>query len=229
MILTNSVGAIQGSFYDLWYTVAMYVPRILAAVIVFIIGWIVATILFRLVREVVRVLKIDEALRTAGVHDAAKEADIHLDVGRFLATLVMWFVVIVFLVAALEILGLTTVTAFLGRVVLLYIPQVMVASLILIVGAIAANIAKGIVVGAAHATSTHAAHFAGTVAKWAIWIFAILAALDQLGDASMFVQTLFTGVVVALALAFGLAFGLGGKDAAANLLDKVRKEIRHEM
>lgn len=229
MILTNSANAIQGSFYDLWYTVAMYLPRILAAVIVFIIGWVVATILYRLIVEVVKLLKIDEALKVAGVHDAVKDAGLSLDTGRLLGLLVMWFVVIVFLVASLEILGLTTVTVFLERVVLLYIPQVIVASLILIIGAIVADMVRGLVVGSAKAMSARAAHFAGAVAKWAVWVFAILAALDQLGVASVFIQTLFTGLVVALSLAFGLAFGLGGKDAAARVLEKVREEIRHEM
>lgn len=225
----RSADAVQGSFYDLWYTVAMYLPRILAAVVVFIIGWVVATVLYRIVIEVVKVLKIDDALKTAGVHEAAKDAGVSFDAGKVLATLVMWFVALVFLVASLEVLGLTTVTIFLERVVLLYLPQVIIASLILILGAIVADAARRLVIGSAKAAGAHAANLAGTVAKWAIWIFAILAALDQLGVASVFIQTVFTGLVVSLSLAFGLAFGLGGKEAAARAIEKVREEIRHEM
>ena len=229
MILMRSADAVQGSFYDLWYTVALYLPRILAAVVVFIIGWVVATVLYRIVIEVVKVLKINEALKTAGVHEAAKDAGFSFDAGKILATLVMWFVALVFLVAAIEILGLTTVTIFLQRVVILYLPQVIVASLILILGAIVADVARRFVVGSAKAVGAHAANLAGTVAKWAIWIFAILAALDQLGVASVFIQTIFTGLVVSLSIAFGLAFGLGGKDAAARAIERVREEVRHEM
>ena len=225
----RSADAVQGSFYDLWYTVALYLPRILAAVVVFIIGWVVATVLYRIVIEVVKVLKINEALKTAGVHEAAKDAGFSFDAGKILATLVMWFVALVFLVAAIEILGLTTVTIFLQRVVILYLPQVIVASLILILGAIVADVARRFVVGSAKAAGAHAANLAGTVAKWAIWIFAILAALDQLGVASVFIQTIFTGLVVSLSIAFGLAFGLGGKDAAARAIERVREEVRHEM
>jgi hypothetical protein len=225
----RSADAVQGSFYDLWYTVAMYLPRILAAVVVFIIGWVVATVLYRIVIEVVKVLKIDEALKTAGVHEAAKDAGVSFDAGKLLATLIMWFVALVFLVASLEVLGLSTVTIFLERVVLLYLPQVIIASLILILGAIVADAARRIVSGSAKAAGAHAANLAGTVAKWAIWIFAVLAALDQLGVASVFIQTVFTGLVVSLSLAFGLAFGLGGKEAAARAIEKVREEIRHEM
>lgn len=229
MIFTQSADAVQGSFYDIWYTVAMYMPRILAAVIVFLIGWIVATILYRIVVEVAKVLKVDEALKHAGLNEAAKEAGFKLDAGAFIATLVMWFVALVFLVASLEILGLSVVTVFLERVILLYLPQVIVASLILILGAIIAEVVRGLVTGSARAAGAHSANFAGSVAKWAIWTFAILAALDQLQVATVFIQTLFTGLVISLSLAFGLAFGLGGKDAAARAIEKIREEIKHDM
>ena len=229
MIFTQSANAVQGSFNDIWFTVAMYLPRILAAVVVFIIGWIIATILYRVVIEIVKVLKVEEALKGAGLHEAAREAGFKLDVGVFLATLVMWFTALVFLVASLEILGFNVVTIFLERVVLLYLPQVIIASIILILGAIVAEVVRGLVAGSAKAAGAHAANLAGSVAKWAIWIFAVLAALDQLGVASAFVQTIFTGLVVALSLAFGLAFGLGGKDAAARAIEKMREEIKHDL
>ena len=227
MIVTQSADVVQASFNGLWYTVVQYLPAILAAVIIFVIGWIVGVILYRIVVEVVRVLRIDEALRAAGLNEAAKEAGFTLDIGRFLGTLVMWFIVLVFLVASLDILGLNRVTIFLQQVVLLYLPQVIVAVLILILGAVVAEIVKGLVAGSARAAGAHGANLAGTVAKWAIWIFAVLAALDQLGIASAFLQTLFTGLVIALSLAFGLAFGLGGKEAASRTIERVRSEIAH--
>lgn len=225
MLVSQSAGAVQGSFTDLWYTVVMYLPAIIAAVIVFVIGWIVGVILYRIIVEIVKALKIDDALRAAGLADAAKKAGFTLDIGRFLGTLVEWFIILVFLVASLDILGLTRVTIFLQQVVLLYLPQVIVASLILILGAIVAETVRGLVSGSARAAGAHSGNLAGTVAKWAIWITAILAALNQLGIASDFVQTLFTGVVIALSLAFGLSFGLGGKEAAARTIERVRSEI----
>lgn len=227
MIVTQSANVVQNSFTDLWLTVMGALPQILAAIIVFIIGWIIGTILYRVVVEVVKVLRIDDALKAAGLNDAAKGAGFTLDIGRFLGTLVMWFVVIVFLVASLDILGLNRVTIFLQQVVLLYLPQVIVAVLILILAAIVAEVVKGLVAGSARAVGAHGANLAGTVAKWAIWIFAILTALNQLGIATEFIQTLFTGVVVALSLAFGLSFGLGGKEAAARTIERVRSEIAH--
>jgi hypothetical protein len=227
MIVTESAGAVQGSFYDLFYTVSQFLPAILAAVIIFVIGWIVGVIAYRVVVEIVRVLRIDDALRSAGMDDAAKSAGFRLDVGAMLGTLIQWFIVIVFLVAALDILGLTRVTIFLQTVVLLYLPNVIVAALILILGAIMAELTKGLVAGSARAAGAHGANLAGAVAKWAIWVTAILAALNQLGVATEFVQTLFTGIVIAASLAFGLAFGLGGKEAAARAIERIRSEISH--
>ena len=227
MVLNQSVGAVQGSFNDLWITVLQYLPPILGAVILLILGWIFGIVLYRVVVEIVKVLRIDDALRAAGVPDIARDAGFKLDVGRFLGTLVEWFIILWFLDAALEVLGLSRVTIFLEQVVLLYLPQVFVAALILILGAIVADVVKKIVSGSALAAGSHSANLAGAVAKWAIWIFTILIALDQLGIASSFIQTLFTGLVVALSLAFGLAFGLGGKEQAARTIEHVRSEISH--
>ncbi|OGG70058.1 hypothetical protein A3F27_03260 [Candidatus Kaiserbacteria bacterium RIFCSPHIGHO2_12_FULL_53_13] len=225
MIVSQSAGVIQSSFTGLWLTVAQSLPAILMAVVIFVIGWIIGVVLYRVVVQVVKALRIGDALRAAGLETAAREAGFNLDVGRFLGTLVKWFVIVVFLVAALDVLGLTRVTIFLQQVVLLYLPQVIVAVLILILAAFVAEVVKSLVAGSARAAGAHAANLAGAVAKWAIWLFAILAAINQLGVATEFVQTLFTGLVVALALAFGLAFGLGGKDAAARTIERVRSEI----
>ncbi|OGG77637.1 hypothetical protein A3B35_01295 [Candidatus Kaiserbacteria bacterium RIFCSPLOWO2_01_FULL_54_24] len=227
MIVSQSASVLQNSFADMWYTVAQFLPSILAAAVIFIIGWIVGIVLYRVVEQVAKVLRIDEALKAAGVNEAAREAGVNLNVGAFLGTLVQWFVVIVFLMTSLEILGFSRVTVFLQQVVLLYLPQVIVAVLILVLAAVVAEAAKNIIAGSARAAGSRSGNLAGTVAKYAIWVTAILAVLNQLGVATEFVQTLFTGIVVSLALGFGLAFGLGGKEAAARTIERVRSEITH--
>lgn len=227
MLINQSTDAVSGAFNDLWYTVISYLPQIVMAVIVFLIGWLVGVVLYRVVVEVVKILRINELLRNAGMDDAAKQAGFRLDVGKFLGTLVEWFIILVFLVASLEILGLTRVTIFLQTIVLMYLPQVIVAALILILGAIVAEVVKNLVAGSARAAGVHSGNLAGSVAKWAIWITAAMAALTQLGIANQMLQTLFTGVVIALALAFGIAFGLGGKEAAARTIERVRSDIAH--
>ncbi|MBI4093576.1 hypothetical protein HY417_01300 [Candidatus Kaiserbacteria bacterium] len=227
MIVSQSANVLQASFADLWYTVWQFLPQLLAAVVIFIIGWIVGVVLYRVVEQVVKVLRLDDALKAAGLHEAAREAGFTLNIGALLGTLVQWFVVVVFLVTALEVLGLSRVTTFLSQVVLFYLPQVIAAILILILAAIVAEAAKSVVSSSARAAGAHAGNLAGAVAKYAIWVTAVLAVLNQLGVASEFVQTLFTGIVVALALGFGLSFGLGGKEAAARTIEKIRSEIAH--
>ena len=227
MIISQSANVLQQSFADLWYAVVQFLPVILAAVIIFVIGWIVGVVLYRVVDQVVKILRVDDALKAAGLNEMARDAGFNLNIGAFLGTLVQWFTVIVFLVAALDVLGLNQVTIFLQQVVLLYLPQVIVAVLILILAAIVAETVKSIVASSARAAGAKNGELAGSVAKWAIWIFAIMAILNQLGIATEFVQTLFTGLVVAISLAFGLAFGLGGKEAAARSIEKVRSEIGH--
>src|SRR3989344_583733 len=228
MIVAQSASVLQASFNDVWFTIVQFVPAIIAAAIIFVIGWIIGMILARVIEQVVDVLRIDDGLKSAGVTEAVKDAGFSLNAGRLLGALVKWFVIVVFLVASLEVLGLVRVTTFLQQVVLLYLPQVIVAVLIIILAAIVADIVRNVVTGSARAAGVKQAAMAGAIAKWAIWIFAVLAALNQLGVAAAFWQTLFTGIVVALSLAFGLAFGLGGKEAAARTIERLRSEMTHE-
>jgi len=228
MIVSQSAGAVQGSLSDLWFVVLQYVPMIIAAIIVLIVGWIVGVILYRVIVELVKVLRIDDVMKSAGLDEAAKDLGFKLNTGRFLGTLVMWFIILGFLGASLQILGLTTVTIVLEQVVLLYLPHVIIAVLILILAAVVAEIVKKLVAGSARAAGSRHGNFAGTVAKWAIWIFAIMTVMTQLGIGADFVNTLFTGFVIALSIAFGLAFGLGGKDAAARTIEHIRNEMSHD-
>ena len=225
MLIQTWSEVLTQSFKDLWLGVIDFVPNLIIALVIFIIGWIIGAVLGRVVDQIIRSLKVDNALRGAGLDDAFGRAGFDLNSGRFLGGLGKWFIIIVFLVASLDVLGLTQVNTFLQEVVLLYLPQVIVAVLILLVAAVIAEVMQRLVIGGAKAANMKSANFLGSVTKWAIWIFAILAALFQLGVAAAFVQTLFTGVVVALALAIGLSFGLGGQDAAGRYIGKLRGDI----
>ncbi len=226
MIVQTWLDVLQQSFKQLAEGVIGFIPNFVFAVVIFVIGWVVGTLVGKLIAQAINVIQVDKALKSAGVDDIVEKAGFTLNSGKFIGGLVQWFIIVLFLVASLEILGLTQVTVFLEQVVLLYLPQVIVAALILVVAAVVADVAGRVITGAAQAAGITSAHLAGAVARWAIWIFAILAALGQLGVATPFVQTLFTGVIVALSLAFGLAFGLGGQEAAARTIEKVRAEIK---
>lgn len=225
MFFTTWADVLTQSFQNLFYGLVSFLPNLLAAIIIFIIGWLIGAGLGRVVAQVINAIRVDKALKAAGVDRLVERAGFTLNSGAFLGVLVKWFFIIVFLVAALDVLKLTEVTIFLRTVVLGYLPQVIVAVLVLLVAAVVAEAAQRVVAGSAAAANLRSANFLGATARFAIWIFAVLAALDQLG-VTPFVQTLFTGVVVALALAFGLAFGLGGQQAAARYIDKMSEQIK---
>jgi len=228
MTINDYSEVLTASFQDLWAGVIGFLPELVIALVIFIIGWLVGSLFGRAVAQIVRSLKVDNALRSAGFEGAVQRAGYKLDVGRFIGGIIKWFIVVVFLVAALDVLGLSQVNVFLQSVVLSFLPQVFVAVLILLVSAVLAEAVQHAVVGAAKAAHMSSANFLGAVSKWAIWIFAVLAALFQLGVASAFVQTLFNGIVLALSLGVGLSFGLGGQDAAARYIERMRREVSRD-
>lgn len=215
--------AVVVSFQNALYTVALYIPRLVAAVIVFLIGWIVAVMLGKAVAQIIKALKIDQVLERLDVHHALDRAGMKLNSGAFIGGLVKWFLIVVFLLASINILNLGDVSGFL-RDVLLYIPRVVVAALILVIAGLVAQTVENTARASVEAAGLRGGLVAA-VARWAIWVFAIVAALLQLGIASSLIQTLVTGLVAMIAIAGGLAFGLGGKDAAMDIIARARREI----
>ncbi|MEK7090215.1 MAG: hypothetical protein AAB930_01385 [Patescibacteria group bacterium] len=225
MLVQDFGDALRVAFSDLSTGVVAFLPKIFISVIIFILGWIVAVAFGRVVAQGIRAMKIDKVLEGIGVSEPLARAGFRLDSGAFIGGLVRWFFIIVFLVAAVDVLGLDQNNAFLVDVVLVYLPNVIVAAIILVVAAVVADVARQLVVGSAKAAHLPSVGLLGGMTKWSIWVFAILAALYQLGVAGPFVQTLFTGFVAAASIAVGLSFGLGGKDAASRFLDKLRSDM----
>jgi len=226
MVVTTWADVLSQSFQNLFNGLVLFLPNLVVAIVIFIVGWLVGVGLDRVVIQIVDALRIDQALRSTGIERPLSRAGFKLSSGRFLGFLVKWFFIIVFLVASLNVLHLDIVNNFISNVVLGYLPQVIIAVLILFVAALVAEAAERLVVGSAKAASLQAAGFLGKVARYAIWVFAILAAMAQLGIATEFVQTLFTGIVIAVSLAVGLAFGLGGQGTAARYLQRLESEMK---
>ncbi len=228
MILNTWGSVLSSSFQSLWLGVVTFIPSLVVALVILCIGWAIGVLLERIVEKFMKMIKFDEALRKAGFEEIVKRAGLNLNSGKFLGKLIEYFVIVVFLIASFDVLGLSQVTVFLQQVVIGYLPQLIVAVLILLVGAVVGDVMHRIVVASSRTAGLSSANFLGTVAKWAIWIFAILIALSQMGVAGAFIQTLFTGFVVAVSLALGLSFGLGGQDAAKDVIHRVKDNItRH--
>jgi hypothetical protein len=209
----------------LWYGFINFVPSLLLAIILFIIGLVVGSIVGRAVAQVISALKIDKLFESAGVEEVMARMGMTLNIGKFFGVIVKWFIVIVFLMASLQIVGLTQVNDFLRTAVLFYLPKVVIAAIVLIIATILADIMKKLVVASAKAANIASANMLGSITNYAIWGFAFIIALSELGIASAFMQILFTGLIAALALALGLSFGLGGQAAAARAIDNISKEM----
>lgn len=219
MSLTTWSDVLTQSFQSLWVNVISYIPTIFVALVIFVAGWVTGSVVGDWIAKIVKALRLDKFLTQLGVHEVVEKAGYRLNAGVFLGELVKWFVILAFLIASVDVLGLTQVNIFLEQVIS-YIPNIIVAALILIIGAFLADFLSRLVVASARASGLKGTRAVGNIVRWTIWVFALLAALSQLGIAPFLFQTLSTGVIIALALAFGLAFGLGGKDAAANLIGR---------
>jgi small-conductance mechanosensitive channel len=218
--------ALTDAFGSLLAGVVEFIPKLIVAIIIVILGWVLGAALSKIINQIFRTLRIDSALEAAGAKQLVHKAGFNLNSGLFVGELIKYFIVVVSVMATLSILGLSDVNMFLQGIVLGYLPQVIVAVLILVVAIVLSEVMRKVVVAAAKAAGVHKAGLLGSMTKWSIWIFAILAALFQLNIAATFIQTLFTGVVVAFSVALGLAFGLGAKDTAREIVEDIRAEIK---
>ena len=223
--LQNLSLVFSDSLLGLWYGFINFVPSLLLAIILFIIGWVVGSIVGKAIAQVISALKIDKLFESAGVEEVMARMGMTLNVGKFFGVIVKWFIIIVFLMASLQIVGLTQVNDFLRTAVLFYLPKVIIAAIVLIIATIIADVMQKLVVASSKAANIASANMLGSITRYAIWGFAFIIALSELGIASAFMQILFTGLIAALALALGLSFGLGGKEAAAIAIDKISKEM----
>ncbi len=210
---------------DLWYGFINFVPGLLLAIILFIVGWVVGSIIGKAIAQVIGALKIDNLFESAGADEVMTRMGLKLNIGKFFGLIVKWFIIIVFLMASLQIVGLTDVNDFLKAAVLLYLSKVIIAAIVLIIATVISEAMQKIVIASSKAANISSAHMLGSITRYAIWGFAIIIALSELGIAAAFMQILFTGLIAALAIALGLSFGLGGKEAAARTIDSISKEM----
>lgn len=207
-----------GSFRDAFSMVVSAIPRILGFIIIVAIGWFVSTLLARAVVGLLRAIRFDELMQRSGLADFIAKMGTGIDSAGLVAAVVKWIVRLVVLLVAFDALGLPAVSDVM-RQLLLWLPDLVVAIFVLFIGGIAARALGNIVRGATAESGFANPETLANVARTSVWAFAIVVAINQLGIASNLINTLFTGFVGALAIALGLAFGLGGRDLAARTLE----------
>ena len=225
MFITSDI--LAGPLLALWNTIVSYLPRVLGALIVFVIGILIAIVLQRVVMKVIAILRLDELAKKLEIKTQFEHVGIRLHIGYLLGWIVKWFFVIGALIAATDILGWAQVTDYLKQVIL-FVPNVIIAVIILLAGILLGNFVQNVVRSSVGAAKLASADFLSGISKWAILIFSFMAALVQLQIAQDMIRVLFAGLVFMLALAGGLAFGLGGKEHASQLLSRLKKDISND-
>ena len=218
-------GGFTQSLQTLWGSFVQFTPKLVLAVVFFIVGWFLGSLISKAIEQVFHSLKIDSLFASIGADHFLRRAGMNLNSGHFVGEVVRWFVIIVFLLPSLNLVGLYDVSYFLRNDVLGYLPQVIVAAFVLIIAAVVAEALGKTVLATAKSINLKVANMLGTIAKYAVWIFAVIIALSTLGVATYYMSALFTAIVAMLALAGGLAFGLGGRDAAARFIAKLGEEV----
>lgn len=219
--MLNPVDILGQALIDTGYTLVSFLPQVIIAIIIFALGWVFGIVLGQAVNHLISVLRVDRALHQAGFDKLSERAGVRVSVAGFFGTTVKWLVIVAFTIASAEILGLSQVTQLL-RDILVYIPQVIIAAIVLVISMLLGDFVSRLVSHSVKATGMKG-EFAAQMSKWAIVIVGgVFPALTQLRIAQGLVEVLFTGVVFAVALALGLSFGLGGRDAAARAIEKIK-------
>lgn len=227
MEFLNDIGAtLQASFAELFEALVGFVPDLIAALVILIVGLIVAGALGRLVRRLIELTKIDSVLAKIDIIERLNRSGGKATLSGVIGWLVKWFVILVTLIAVADILSLSSFNEFLVSIAG-YIPAVVVAVLILVAGIVLGNGVKEVINRVLSSSSLRVGKVVATIAQWSIVVFSIMAALIQLQIAASLINTLFMGIVFMLALAGGLAFGLGGKEAASGLINDLKNDISH--
>jgi len=216
---------VGNSWTSIWDKVANFLPNLVGAFLILIIGWIVAILVEKLLDRLFRALQLPTLFAMAKVEDLIKKSGTKLDTTGLLAATVKWILFLVAFIAAVNVLNLPTITLFLESI-LAYVPNVIAAVGILLIGTVLAHFLSNVISSTVKIGGIAFAQALSTIARYSIIIFAFVAALYQLNVAPAFLQTLVIGIVAFIAIAGGIAFGLGGQGVARDFLEKLRKDLQ---
>jgi hypothetical protein len=220
--MTQDIGqTLLDSLNNGFGAIISFVPKIIAGTIVLLIGIIIASILKQIVLGIFRALRIENLLKKYGVPEAKQE----FSWSNIFAEIIRWFVIIIFLLPTADIWGLPRVVTILNEF-LLYLPNVFVAAIIAVVGFVLGSLAHDLIRASIKGISATTANSIASITRWAVNIFVILAVLNQLGVATDLIRILFTGFVAMLAIAGGIAFGLGGQNSAKDIVEGIRNKLK---
>jgi len=229
MVVQGWINALMNSLMDVLDDIIGFVPDLIGAILLFIIGLIVARALEFAIEKLISLARLDSVLRKIGLDRYLQRAGIGLNSGKFLGKVAYWIIFIIFVVGIADILGLSTLSLFITSALGWVFKNLIAAVLILLVTAFIAQFLKKLVGASVMGAKIHSAKFLSTATWWVVMVFGAIAALGQLGvDTSLIESTLMSFIVAAplsIGLAVGLAFGLGGKKQAEQILERLEDRL----
>jgi hypothetical protein len=221
----STADSVRSGVGDALHNVIVYIPDFIAALVVLLFGVIVAYVLKAVIVRVLRMVKLGSMAKKTHLNDVFPGS---FDVVELLGDLVKWFFIIVFLLQALTVAHLLQVGG-LVQGLLNYVPSVVAAAVLVFVGGVVADLTSRIVMNAARAVGAGTARLLGDITRYSVLTLVVFTALAQLGVNTTFLNDLFVSIVAMLALAGGLAFGLGGRDLAKDILESLRSSFRKDV
>lgn len=218
-LVLGSLGSqISDAFGNAIRVLFAFIPALIGAIIILIIGWIIARIVRAIITRLLRAVRFDQVMSRTGIPALMQRGGVRADPAALLAGIVYWFIFLIFVVAAANALGVPTITTIVTNIVL-FLPNVLVALLIIIIAALIARFVADLVQASLSAAGISGAGIIAAIVRYAILAFGFILALNQINISPNIIQTLFASVMFGLSLALALAFGLGGRDTAKAIVD----------
>ncbi|MEW6132058.1 MAG: hypothetical protein AB1591_02675 [Pseudomonadota bacterium] len=221
--MQQQIDVFVASLTSFWTQLAAFVPQLLAALVLLFLGWILANIVRSAVGKILDTLKFDELGKKTGIEAFMRQGNIDLTLSRLIANLIYWIILLVVIVTVANSLGLTTVAELFNKVVF-YLPNIIVAVLVLVFGVLVARFINRLVFAYLNNMGVEGALTLSTLAEYAVIIFVVFVALEQLQIGTHLLISAFQIGFGAVGLALALAFGLGGKDWAASVIKRLTEK-----
>ncbi len=225
MTVSSWWGQVSSSWDVIWAKIGGFAPVLVGALIILLVGFILGAVVYLIVDKVLRAAGLPTLFEAIRLEELLKRADAGKDTVAILASLLKWIVWLVSFLAAAAVLELPTVSLFLDQV-LGYLNTAVSAGAILLVGVVLAHFAEKVVVGLVKAAQLSHGESTGAIVRYAVLLFTVIIVLIQLEVSGGYLQTIFTGLVAALAIGGGLSLGLGGQGVAKEWLEKLRRELK---
>lgn len=211
--------ALQDTLNSTLGSLSAFIPRFVSGLIILLIGIIIATFVKQILLELFKFIKLNALLKRYGMPDSKD-----VDWAQILAEMTRWFIIVLFLIPTSDVWGLGRFVEVLNNLIF-FLPNVFVSVLLLLVGFVIARLVYDLILASVHGLSKESAKTVALVGRYAVLVFVFLVVLNQLGIASDLIRILFGGIIAMVALAGGLAFGLGGQSTAKEILEKLKKKI----